>query len=63
MFTGKKTKRKIKEKMPVIARIISVSMAENQYKIGLTTRQTGLGALEWYKKEEEEEKKEKESKK
>lgn len=52
MFTGKKTKRRIKEKSVVLARIISVSMAENQYKIGLTTRQPGLGALEWFTKEE-----------
>jgi DNA-directed RNA polymerase subunit E' len=52
MFTGKKTKRRIKEKSQVMARVISVSMIENQYKIGLTTRQPGLGALEWYKKEE-----------
>lgn len=52
MFTGKKTKRRMKEKSVVFARIISVSMAENQYKIGLTTRQPGLGSTEWYKKEE-----------
>ena len=52
MFTGKKTKRKVKEKSQVIARIISVSMADNQYKIGLTTRQPGLGALDWPKREE-----------
>ncbi len=52
MFTGKKTKRRIKEKSIVLSRIISVSMAENQYKIGLTTRQAGLGAMDWYKKEE-----------
>jgi len=51
MFTGKKTKRRIKEKSQVLARVISVSMIENQYKIGLTTRQPGLGALEWYKEE------------
>lgn len=64
MFTGKKTKRKIKEKSQVLARIISVSMVENQYKIGLTTRQPGLGALEWYKKEKKTEaKKEKDKKK
>jgi DNA-directed RNA polymerase subunit E' len=50
MFTGKKTSRKMKEKSVVLARIISVSMAERQYKIGLTTRQTGLGALDWYAK-------------
>jgi DNA-directed RNA polymerase subunit E' len=53
MFTGKKTKRRVKEKSVVMARIISVSMAENQYKIGLTTRQPGLGALEWFTKEDE----------
>jgi DNA-directed RNA polymerase subunit E' len=52
MFTGKKTKRRIKEKSVVLSRIISVSMAESQYKIGLTTRQPGLGATDWYKKEE-----------
>jgi DNA-directed RNA polymerase subunit E' len=48
MFIGKKTKRKVKDKSLVIARVISVSMAENQYKIGLTTRQPGLGALDWH---------------
>lgn len=63
MFTGKKTKRRVKEKSVVMARIISVSMAENQYKIGLTTRQPGLGALEWYKKEEEAPEAKKEEKK
>ncbi len=50
MFTGKKTNRKVKEKSQVIARIISVSIADGQYKIGLTTRQPGLGALDWPKK-------------
>ena len=49
MFTGKKTKRKLKEKSVVMARVISISMTENQYKIGMTTRQPGLGALEWLK--------------
>jgi len=52
MFTGKKTKRRVKEKSVVLARIISISMAENQFKIGLTTRQPGLGALDWYIKDE-----------
>jgi DNA-directed RNA polymerase subunit E' len=56
MFTGKKTKRRVKEKSIVLARIISVSMAENQYKIGLTTRQPGLGALDWYTGKKEDEK-------
>jgi DNA-directed RNA polymerase subunit E' len=63
MFTGKKTKRRVKEKAVVMARVISVSMAESQYKIGLTTRQPGLGALEWFKKEEEEKETKKEEKK
>lgn len=62
MFTGKKTKRRVKEKSQVMARVISVSMIESQYKIGLTTRQPGLGALEWYKKEEKGRKKEPEKK-
>jgi DNA-directed RNA polymerase subunit E' len=52
MFTGKKTKRRVKDKSVVLARIISISMAENQFKIGLTTRQPGLGALDWYIKDE-----------
>lgn len=56
MFIGKKTKRKVKEKSVVLARIISVSMSENQYKIGLTTRQPGLGALDWYGDKKEDEK-------
>ncbi len=63
IFTGKKTKRKIKEKSQVLARIISVSMVENQYKIGLTTRQPGLGALDWYKKVEKGKEKKTEAKK
>jgi len=54
MFTGKKTKRKIKEKSIILARIISVSMVDNQYKIGLTMRQPGLGALDWFKEEKKE---------
>ena len=56
MFTGKKTSRKMKEKSIVLARIISVSMAERQYKIGLTTRQAGLGATDWYIKKDEKKK-------
>jgi len=59
VFTGKKTKRRLKEKSQVFARVISVSMMENQYKIGLTTRQPGLGALDWYKKGEKKAKSEK----
>jgi DNA-directed RNA polymerase subunit E' len=54
MFTGKKTKRKIKENSVIMAKVISVSMVEGQYKIGLTMRQPGLGALEWLKEEKKE---------
>jgi len=56
IFSGKKTKRKVKEGDIVIARIISISLVGNQYKIGLTTRQPGLGVPEWYKEEKKEEK-------
>ena len=50
----KKTKRKIKENSVIMAKVISVSMVEGQYKIGLTMRQPGLGALEWLKEEKKE---------
>ncbi len=46
-FSGKKTKRIIKEGDLVKARIISISLAKSEYKIGLTMRQPGLGGLEW----------------
>lgn len=45
-FLGRESKRKLKEGDVMRARIISVSMGK-QYKIGLTARQAGLGALEW----------------
>jgi len=63
VFFGKKTKRKIKEGDTVIARIISISLVGNQYKIGLTTRQPGLGVPEWYKEEKKESKEEKKEEK
>ena len=47
MFTGKKTKRSVKEGNLVMARIISISLAKGEYKIGLTMRQPGLGCLDW----------------
>jgi DNA-directed RNA polymerase subunit E' len=56
VFTGRETKRTIKEKDVVRARIISVSV-EREYKIGLTTRQPGLGVLTWLEKEKKEAKK------
>lgn len=64
-FHGRESKRTMREGDPVRARIISVSMGANQYKIGLTTRQFGLGVLEWYermKKERAKRVSEKESK-
>lgn len=47
VFTGRDSKRVLKEKDPVKARVISISMGSNQYKIGLTTRQGGLGVIGW----------------
>jgi len=51
-FNGRESKRILKEGDVVKARIISVSVSGKQYKIGLTTRQHGLGALDWTKKVE-----------
>jgi DNA-directed RNA polymerase subunit E' len=50
VFTGRDSKRVLKEKDPIRARVISISMGANQYKIGLTTRQPGLGVLSWFEK-------------
>lgn len=50
IFMGRDTKRTLKEADLVRARIISISMASGQYKIGLTTRQPGLGVLAWFDK-------------
>lgn len=50
-FTGGKSKRVLKTGDIMRARIISVSMEGNQFKIGLTSRQPGLGALDWIEKE------------
>ena len=52
VFTGRESKRTIKESDSVKARIISGSMGK-QYKIGLTTRQPGLGVLSWASKPKE----------
>ena len=49
VFLGRETKRSIKEGDTVKARVISVSL-EKQYKIGLTTRQPGLGCPNWAEK-------------
>jgi len=53
-FHGRESKRTMKEGDMARARIISVSMGANQYKIGLTTRQFGLGVLDWYEKQKKE---------
>jgi len=47
MFVGRESKRTLKVGDTVKARIISVSMGFKQYKIGLTTRQPGLGNVDW----------------
>jgi len=49
VFLGKQTKKALKEKDKVLARVISISWKE-QNKIGLTMRQAGLGAEHWQKK-------------
>jgi len=51
IFMGRDTKRILKESDLVRARVISISMASGQYKIGLATRQPGLGVLAWFDKE------------
>ncbi len=53
-FSGRESRRVLKEGDIVKARIISISVSGKQYKIGLTTRQPGLGALNWAKKKKEE---------
>lgn len=47
IFVGRDSKRVLKEKDSIRARVISISMGANQYKIGLTTRQPGLGVMGW----------------
>ncbi len=52
VFSGRDSGRVLKEGDIVRARIISISMGrETKYKIGLTTRQPGLGVLTWLEKE------------
>ena len=47
-FYGKESKRSLKEGDLVRARVISVSLGKHETnKIGLTMRQTGLGAVSW----------------
>jgi len=68
VFVGKESKKILKEGDDVIARIISVSYQGNQYKIGLTMRQFGLGSIQWIeqdkrRKKQKEKQKKTESKK
>jgi DNA-directed RNA polymerase subunit E' len=51
VFHGRDSNRLIKEGDTVVARVVSVSMDASQYKIGLTTRQPGLGVVAWIEKE------------
>ncbi|MFH1294675.1 MAG: DNA-directed RNA polymerase [Candidatus Aenigmatarchaeota archaeon] len=48
-FSGRESKRIIRNGDIVRSRIISVSI-EREFKIGLTTRQAGLGVLSWIEK-------------
>jgi DNA-directed RNA polymerase subunit E' len=57
VFLGKETKRTLKEHDLVRARIISVSLATGEKKIGLTMRQPGLGALPWIEEDKRKAKK------
>lgn len=50
-FSGRESKRILKEGDVIVARVVSVSLGAKQYKIGLTTRQPGLGVLSWLEKE------------
>ncbi|MEM5777215.1 MAG: DNA-directed RNA polymerase [Candidatus Aenigmatarchaeota archaeon] len=52
IFSGKETKRTLKEGDSVIARVISVNLGGGkENKIGLTMRQPGLGAVHWIEEE------------
>lgn len=52
LFTGKETKKTLKEGDPVRVRVISISMAPGkENKIGLTMRQPNLGAISWIEEE------------
>ncbi|MBS3055190.1 MAG: DNA-directed RNA polymerase [Candidatus Aenigmarchaeota archaeon] len=57
VFLGKESKRTLKEKDLVRARIIAVSFGKEENKIGLTMRQSGLGVLSWIEDEKRKAKK------
>ena len=50
VFSGRESKRVLKNNDTVRARIVSISLGK-EYKIGITTRQPGLGALNWVETE------------
>jgi DNA-directed RNA polymerase subunit E' len=62
IFSGRESKRILKNNDIVRARIISISLGR-EYKIGITTRQPGMGVLGWIEKEKKEKKKPKKVKK
>jgi len=58
VFLGKESKRTLKEKDKLKARIISISFGRGEEnKIGLTMRQPGLGTLQWIEDEKKKAKK------
>lgn len=46
VFSGRESKRVLKSSDVVRARVISISLGKD-YKIGITTRQPGLGSVNW----------------
>jgi len=64
VFTGRETKRVLKEGDVVRAKVISVSLGKGKdNKIGLTMRQPFLGALSWIEAEKKKQKKAQKTKK
>jgi len=57
IFTGKESKKTLKEGDPVRVRVISISIGGKETKIGLTMRQPHLGALAWIEEEKRKAKK------
>jgi DNA-directed RNA polymerase subunit E' len=57
VFLGKESKRTLKEKDEVRARIIAVSFGKEENKIGLTMRQASLGAIQWIEDDKRKQKK------
>lgn len=55
VFSGRESKRILKNSDIVRARVISISLGK-EYKIGITTRQPGLGVLGWIEKMKNEKK-------